>query len=276
MPYPHDLENDLEHTIPPEGGQDSQWLFFEMTRLALDTMAPQPGERILDLACGMGQDTRALAEMQRAAQSAGQATTRRRGVTVGLEPSQRMIRFGQTVARGEAGPGMNESRIEWVRGFGESLPFRDSSFDGVLCKGAMDHFLSPAGAMAEIARVLKPGGRLVLALANYDSLSCRLGRWRSDRLEEPGAYQIGAPPYYEPPPDHLARFGYRDVLALMNAPLRLAQVRGISMLWLFPPWSALVARAPRPVASLLLALAFALGRALPSQADVTLVRARRD
>lgn len=274
MSHPRNLERDLEHTIPPEGGPDSRWLFAAMTRLSLEAVAPEPDRRVLDLACGMGQDTRALARMRRGGLGADAVLDP--GLTAGLEPSNRMIRFGQGMARAEARAGDRAARIAWVRGFGEALPFRSASFDAVLCKGAMDHFRSPPQAMVEIARVLRPGGRVVLALANYDSLSCRLGRWRDRRRHRDANGARDAHPYYESPPDHLARFGYRDVLALVTSPLRLERVRGISLLWLFPPWSRIVEAAPRPLAALLLALAFAVGRALPSLADVTLVRAVRD
>lgn len=42
----------------------------------------------------------------------------------------------------------------------ENLPFRDASFDGVLCLNVLEHVRDPFGAAREIARVLKPGGRL--------------------------------------------------------------------------------------------------------------------
>jgi SAM-dependent methyltransferase len=185
-----------------------------------------------------------------------------------------MIRFGQSIARGGEARAAS-TRIAWVRGFGETLPFRDGAFDAVLCKGAMDHFQSPTDAMREIARVLRPGGCVVIALANYDSLSCRLGRHREVRRAWMPGYVAEPHPYFEPPPDHLARFGYRDVLALAEPPLRLERVLGLSLLWLYPPWIAALARLPRPVAAALLALAFALGRAVPQWADVTIIRARR-
>jgi SAM-dependent methyltransferase len=189
-----------------------------------------------------------------------------------------MIRFGQARFR----DGEREARpaLAWVRGFAEALPFRAGAFDAVLCKGALDHFLSPRAAMEEIARVLRPGGRLVIALANYDSLSCRLGRARDRRrvrgpAGRDSAERPRARPYHEPPPDHLTRFGHRQILALARPPLRLTRVEGLSLLWLYPPWSALLARLPGRVSAALLTLAFALGRAIPSWSDVILLRASR-
>ena len=53
-----------------------------------------------------------------------------------------------------------QSRVATIAAFGESLPFAESSFDIVLCDNVVDHAESPAGIVAEIARVLKPSGLL--------------------------------------------------------------------------------------------------------------------
>lgn len=53
-----------------------------------------------------------------------------------------------------------QARVPTIAAFGESLPFADSSFDVVLCDNVVDHAESPARIVAEIARVLVPGGML--------------------------------------------------------------------------------------------------------------------
>ena len=53
-----------------------------------------------------------------------------------------------------------QRRVTTVAAFGESLPFAESSFDIVLCDNVVDHAKSPAGIVAEMARVLKPAGLL--------------------------------------------------------------------------------------------------------------------
>ena len=63
-----------------------------------------------------------------------------------------------------------------MRGWSDALPFSDASFDAAICKGAIDHFDRPELAIAEMARVTKPDGRVVLAIANFDSLACKLAR----------------------------------------------------------------------------------------------------
>ena len=70
-----------------------------------------------------------------------------------------------------------------------SLPFATGSFDACICKGALDHFDRPEEAIAEMARVTALDGQVVLAIANFDSLSCRVGRavddFRQDILGMP-------------------------------------------------------------------------------------------
>ena len=53
-----------------------------------------------------------------------------------------------------------QTQVPTIAARGESLPFRDSSFDIVLCDNVVDHARSPRGIVAEIARVLRPGGIL--------------------------------------------------------------------------------------------------------------------
>ncbi len=279
-----ELERHLEHTIPPEGGADSQALFRRMTERALSLLAVGGNGRVLDLACGMGQDTLALARRRtprKPATGAESISHTAFALTVGLEPSERMIRWGQNQGRREMRDGSAQfappPRVAWVRGFGEELPFRGECFEAVLCKGAMDHFASPPATLAEMARLLRPGGRAVLAIANYDSLSCRLGRlldrWRGWR--RPG-YNPAPFPYYEPPPDHLTRFGYRDILRLPRPTLRPTRVEGISLLWGFPPWGAFLGSLPHALQRAALAVAFAVGRIIPAWADVIVVQAVKD
>lgn len=290
MKLAHDIENDLEHTIPGEGGWDSEWLFRAMTKRSLALLVVEGGAVVLDQACGMGQDAIGLSQTNPA------------GMALGLEPSNRMIRYAQSVGRaaggvtggaggfagGEGSGARAAGRVTggvtregsaaratvFVRALAEEMPFQDGSFDAVLCKGAMDHFMEPSQAMREAGRVLRPGGRVVLAIANYDSLSCLLGRWLDGlRASFQQGYAPAPHPYYEPPPDHMTRFGYREIVSLPLQPLKISRVEGISLLWGFPPWSRLVAGTPPSLRRLMLGAAFALGRVLPGWADVVIVQA---
>ena len=53
------------------------------------------------------------------------------------------------------------SNVRFVPGRAEALPFGDAEFDVVVSRSALHHFLDPAVTIREMARVLKPGGRMV-------------------------------------------------------------------------------------------------------------------
>ena len=105
----------------------------------------RPGDRVLDVGCGGGYLARKLAD------AVGPA-----GRVVGLDPSKTAIAYAQR----HAGPGMS-----FTTGAAQDLPLLDSSFDAVTCTLAMHHV--PArkrtAAFAEMYRVTRPGGRLVVA-----------------------------------------------------------------------------------------------------------------
>ena len=70
----------------------------------------------------------------------------------------------------------------------EALPFADASFDHVACLGALLYFQDPAKALAEMRRVMRPGGRLFVRTVNRRNLS---RRWRGSNLDP------AAPNYYD-------------------------------------------------------------------------------
>jgi len=283
MKLRHDIEHDLEHTIPPPGGPDSQWLFRIMTARCLAWVDTDRSRCVVDLASGMGQDALALADRATDKVRAEGGEPPGRALVLGIEPSNRMIRFGQHMQRqrrrsqGEEGAraasaGHAAKSVHLVRGLGEEIPLRSESVDAVLCKGALDHFMDPALTLREIERVLKPGGRAVIALANYGSLSCRLGRWLDGGRPRRNGADL---PYYEPPPDHLTRFTYASIVALARPMLRARRVEGLSLLWGFPPWARLLVRLPAPLQGGLLRLANRVARRRPAWADVVLLVAEK-
>jgi SAM-dependent methyltransferase len=110
-------------------------------RMALEALAIEPGDSALDLACGTGAFTRALAD------AAGPE-----GVAVGVDASRTML---AQAAREGGG-------ARYVRAGAGALPFRDASFDAVCCFAALYLIEEPYAAIEEIARVLAPGGRVAL------------------------------------------------------------------------------------------------------------------
>ncbi len=108
----------------------------------------QPGEAVLDVGCGTG--TLAM-EVQRRVGRAGRVA--------GVDPGTEQI------ARARARAARRHVPIEFQIGVIEQLPFPDQTFDVVLSTLMMHHLPAPLKrqGLAEIARVLKPGGRLVIA-----------------------------------------------------------------------------------------------------------------
>ena len=86
-------------------------------------------------------------------------------VVVGLEPSAAQL--ASALSASAAGrPTPDGKEPSYVRGVGERLPFRDGSFDAVLCCLVIEHALDPDAVLAEAVRVLAVGGRFVL-LVNH-------------------------------------------------------------------------------------------------------------
>jgi ubiquinone/menaquinone biosynthesis C-methylase UbiE len=121
--------------------------FEREQRLVLEAAELGSSARVLDLACGSGIYTRPLARALGA-----------RSV-VGIDLSRPMLRNAQRLAARERLIG-----LQLVHGDALALPFRDARFDLVNCCGALHLFPDPARALAEMGRVLRPGGRCTVAV----------------------------------------------------------------------------------------------------------------
>jgi demethylmenaquinone methyltransferase / 2-methoxy-6-polyprenyl-1,4-benzoquinol methylase len=120
-------------------GQDPRW-----RRAMVAQVDACPQDRVLDVATGTGMVAAAL--------------VRRYGCRViGLDQSPEML--GQAAAKLRASPEL-AARIELVRGQAESLPFADREFDHLTFTYLLRYVAEPAATLRELARVVKPGGRV--------------------------------------------------------------------------------------------------------------------
>jgi len=108
----------------------------------------EPGETVLDHACGAGMD---LLLAARRSGSAGRA--------IGIDMTPAMVECTRAAAD-QAGMA---DRVEVHQGFYEELPVPDASVDVVISNGVLNLAPDKNQVLAEIVRVLKPGGRLYLA-----------------------------------------------------------------------------------------------------------------
>ena len=129
------------------------------TRRALELIGVMPGERLLDIASGKG-DSAVLAARERACLVTG-------------------IDYGEAAvidARLTVDAAGLSDRVAFRVGDAEALPFEDQSFDAVLCECSLCIFPDKRRALAEVRRVLRPGGRVAIAdvLADHDRLPASL------------------------------------------------------------------------------------------------------
>ena len=137
-------------------------LFRHWGPVLCDAASITSGQHVLDVACGTGALTVAVADRV----SPG-------GVVLGLDANSEML----AVAR------RKHADIEWHDGRAESLPFADESFDAVVSQFGLMFFDDRVAALREMQRVLRPGGRLALAVCDaleqspgYASLAALLER----------------------------------------------------------------------------------------------------
>ena len=160
-------------------GQDPRW-----RRAMVAAVGPRPGQRLLDVATGTGMVS---AELVRC------------GATdvVGLDQSEEMLAGAR--ARLARDPGLARS-VTLVRGEAESLPFGDASFDGLTFTYLLRYVDDPVATMTELARVVKPGGRIGMVEFGVPSSAPLRVLWRAytraglpliGRLVSPAWLEVG-------------------------------------------------------------------------------------
>jgi SAM-dependent methyltransferase len=133
----------------------TEWELFRAdpirARVFLDATADVEARRVLDVGCGSGQEL--IPYVQRGA------------VSIGLDVAEEAGRAGRELFTQLGRP----SAVAFLRGTVETLPFRDGSFDVVICRLVLP-YVDNSRSLAEMIRVLRPRGVLLLqclSLANY-------------------------------------------------------------------------------------------------------------
>ena len=174
--------------------------------------ALQPGERVLDVACGTG----AVARL--AAQRVGPT-----GTVAGLDLVPEMLEVARALPPPPGAP------ITWHEGDASAMPFADAAFDVVLCQQGVQFFPDRPAALREMHRVLAPGGRLALSV------------WRALQHHPCSAAEVAAVSRYVSPEvgaAMLAPFAFGELEALRgvitSGGFRAVRIRIAARLMHFP------------------------------------------
>jgi demethylmenaquinone methyltransferase / 2-methoxy-6-polyprenyl-1,4-benzoquinol methylase len=135
-------------------GQDPRW-----RRALVAAVAPPPGARVLDVATGTGM-------------VAAELLARCDCTVVGIDQSAEMLAAARARFAGD-------ERVELIDGEAERLPFADASFDALTFTYLLRYVEDPAATIRELARVVKPGGRVGSLEFGVPPLAPARAAWRA-------------------------------------------------------------------------------------------------
>ena len=131
-------------TSPTLKNLRTDWWNDAFAEFLEETLRPKPGRRILDVGCGIGTADASLARLRMSQLR-----------LVGVDLSLAHVKVALESARG-----MN-ARVGYACADGCRLPFSDGTFDSTFCVAVLQHVRDIGQALAEFARVTRPGGRIL-------------------------------------------------------------------------------------------------------------------
>ena len=137
----------IAHAYDLNNRVHSLWMDQRWRALATSWAMVRPGDSVLDIACGTGDLTLRLAKSEA-------------GRVVGADFTQEMLDIAERKRSRRPEPIQRKTSFQLADA--QELPFEDESFDAVTIAFGIRNVQHPERAMAEFARVLRPGGRLVV------------------------------------------------------------------------------------------------------------------
>ncbi|MHB2029375.1 MAG: class I SAM-dependent methyltransferase [Acidimicrobiales bacterium] len=177
---PNEFASQLFTPLPPRYnvlaavlsfGQDARW-----RSTMLDHVDGSRPKLVLDVACGPGAVTKAIVK-------------RTSAHVVGVDLNEQMLLAGRANLNASA----HAQRTSFVLGRGEQLPFADATFDALTFTYLLRYVADPAATVAELARVVKPGGPIAsLEFAVPPARGWRMAWWFYTRcVLPPAGYLLG-------------------------------------------------------------------------------------
>jgi ubiquinone/menaquinone biosynthesis C-methylase UbiE len=191
--------------------------FGEVTRVMLDRAEIGPGSRVLDIATGAGEPALSAAVLVGS-----------EGNVLATDLSENIIQFAQQLAD-ERGLQNFETRAM----DGENLELPDDTFDAVFCRFGLIYMPNVQQALSEWRRVLKPGGKTVVAVFStpdqnqWGSVPVPIIRKRAQLPPplpgQPGPFSLGGDGVLD---DALYQAGFQNVITnTLSAPLRMKSAK---------------------------------------------------
>ena len=186
-----------------------RWVEHRRASAVINSVNANPEDRILDVGCGAAN---ILAQLPR-------------GKRLGVDLSRFMVERARERLKSDA---------EVMLGDAEQLPFPSQSFDRVIASSLFSHVLHPDKVAAEIKRVVKPGGRIIVSVSDEAQIEKGL-RWAKALLLErffvgaaaPGQVRVYNTEY------HLHHFSLKRMREVMGTNVREISLRRVPV-YIFP------------------------------------------